>query len=69
MLEISCTGSNDIWGNWSGFSLQQLSERWPYHIWFVGRMKFALEANWVGLGPFSLKDSSFLSLSLGEVLI
>ena len=30
-------------------SLLQLSERWPYHIWSVGRMKFAsLEANLCG---------------------
>ena len=43
-------------------SLLQLSERWPCHIWLVGRMKFAsLEAN---LGEvrafFSLFHSSFL---------
>ena len=29
-------------------SLLQLSERWPCHIWPVGRMKFALLDIWVG---------------------
>ena len=32
-------------------SLLQLSERWPYHIWHVDRMKFALlDANLGGDG-------------------
>ena len=36
-------------------SLQQLSERWPCHIWLVGRMKFAsldVRPIWVGVGAF-----------------
>ena len=43
-------------------SLLQLSERWPCHIWLVGRMKFALlGANLGGSRYFSLSHSSFLS--------
>ena len=41
-------------------SLLQLSERWPCHIWLVGRMKFTLiEINSGGgrSGPFSLYHS------------
>ena len=48
-------------------SLLQLSERWPCHIWLVGRMKFAtLEANFGGVGTFSLSHSCLFSPSLWE---
>ena len=48
--------------------IMQLSERWPCHIWLVGRMKFAaLEAN-LGGGRdlFSIFHSSSLSTSEEE---
>ena len=51
-------------------SLLQLSERWPYHIWLDGRMKFAsLEANLGGGGGLLVYPILlfFLPLSLGGV--
>ena len=47
-------------------SMLQLSERWPCHIWLVGRMKFAsLVVNLGGVWTFSLSHI-FLSPSLWE---
>ena len=49
-------------------SLLQLSETWPCHILFVGRMKFTcIKTNLGGCWDlFSLFHSSFLSPSLSE---
>ena len=52
-------------------SLLQLPERWPCHIWLVGRMKFALiEINSGGgrSGPFSLYHSGS-SPDMTEILL
>ena len=69
--------SSDHFSIFSGFyrfvcgrvvhSLLQLSERWPGHIWLVGRMKFAsFEANLGGFGALESSILFFLSLSLGS---
>ena len=65
LLNIS-TNNETVGGRVVHFLLQ-LSERWPCNILFVGRMKFASLVKFgLGLWPFSLYHSSFLSPSFWE---
>ena len=51
-------------GDWLVHSLLQLSERWPCHVWIVGRMKFAsLVSILVGVVAFLVYPILFLLLT------